>query len=331
MCLPRACLLFCLLHALSLSQVWCFSTQGPKICGLHGEGGRQWHAKRAMDQVRVVRARAQHKRTGQLRCSSRGSAPRGFGMPLKLTDRDSGRAVYLVSTMHYNPASILRVVQAVDELAQEKRLSAVVIESCPTRYGAWKKTRAVWRRAILTSEMQIAAERAKVAGVEFILGDQPIEELHRRCAEIFRQTLKDLASPLTGGWSTCSKDIFKAGKSVLSSITNSSPTSRLDPAMVIAAPVSIVRYSLAWLVGSPISVAGVCLSRSCSLFLARSLTLTSRSVPLLGRERVLLLVLDLSHSHSRAISPKAVATRVIHEMFRELGDRGFGVGFRVKG
>ena len=33
-------------------------------------------------------------------------------MPLKLTDRDSGREVYLVSTMHYNPASILRVVQA---------------------------------------------------------------------------------------------------------------------------------------------------------------------------------------------------------------------------
>ena len=263
--MPRACLFFCLLLALSLSQIWSFSTQGPKFRGLHGKGRRQWHDKRAMDQVCALRARAPHKRTGQLTCSSRGGAPRGFGMPLKLTDRDSGRAVYLVSTMHYNPASILRVVQAVDELAEEKRLGAVVIESCPTRYGVWKKTRAVWRRAILTSEMQIAAERAKVAGVELILGDQPIEELDRRCAEILRQTLKDLASPLTGGWATCAKDIFKAGKSALSSITNSSPTSRLDPAVIIAAPVSIVRYSLAWLVGSPIFVAGVCLSRFCSL------------------------------------------------------------------
>lgn len=240
-------------------------------------------------------------------------------MPLQLTDRESGRAVYLVSTMHYNPASILRVVKAVDELAEEKRLGAVVIESCPTRYGAWKKTRAVWRRAMLTSEMQIAAERAKVAGVELILGDQPIEELDRRCAEIFRHTLEDLASPLTGGWATCAKDIFKAGKSALSSITNSSPTSRLDPAMIIAAPVSIVRYSLAWLVGSPISVAGVCLSRPCSLSFSRALSLSLASA----------LSCSFLTSLTLAISPKVVATRVIHEVFGELGVGGFGIGFRV--
>ena len=85
----------------------------------------------------------------------------------------SGITVCLVLTMHYNPTSILRVVGTVDELAKQKRLGAVVIESCPTRYMQWKKTTAVWRRALMTSEMQIAAERAKVAGVEFVLGRRP--------------------------------------------------------------------------------------------------------------------------------------------------------------
>ena len=64
-------------------------------------------------------------------------------MPLQLTDRESGIAVCLVSTMHYNPTSILRVVGTVDELAKQKRLGAVVIEPCPTRYVQWKKTTAV--------------------------------------------------------------------------------------------------------------------------------------------------------------------------------------------
>ena len=106
-------------------------------------------------------------------CSSRGSPSRGFGVPLQLTDRESGITVCLVSTMRYNPTSILRVVGTVDELAKQKRLGAVVIESCPTRYMQWKKTTAVWRRALMTSEMQIAAERAKVAGVEYVLGRRP--------------------------------------------------------------------------------------------------------------------------------------------------------------
>ena len=43
----------------------------------------------------------------------------------------------------------------------------------------------------------------------------------------------------------------------LTSITKPSRTTQMDPAVFIAAPVSIVRYQLAWLVGSPISFAGV--------------------------------------------------------------------------
>ena len=174
---------------------------------------------------------------------------------LILTDKETGTRVCLVSTMHYNPASIMRVVDTVDALAAERRLAAVVIESCSTRYGEWKHQPALWRRAILTSEMQIAAERAKVAGVEFILGDQPIEELVARTNEIFLITLKDLSSPLDGGWVRCAEDIFKAGESVLSSfsVSPSAPTS-FDLAILLAAPISIIRYALAWVVGSPLAV-----------------------------------------------------------------------------
>ena len=166
-----------LLALLSFAQTWSFSTQGPLF--VHGGGGlslaQAWSAS-PHGSILAHGGLGVHRRataSHQVTCSSRGSPPRGFGVPLQLTDRESGITVCLVSTMHYNPTSILRVVGTVDELAKQKRLGAVVIESCPTRYMQWKKTTAVWRRALMTSEMQIAAERAKVAGVEFVLGRRP--------------------------------------------------------------------------------------------------------------------------------------------------------------
>jgi hypothetical protein len=183
-------------------------------------------------------------------------------------DEASGVCVCVVATMHYNPASIARVVNTVDTLAEDKTLASVIIELCPTRYSSWKTQPALWRRALLTSEMQIAAERAKLAGVEFILGDQPIEQLSKRTSEIFMETVKDLASPLDGGWLRCAKDIARAGRSVLPSQPSNVSSKifsfrsrldlrQLDLAIIAAAPVSIVRYALAWVVGSPLSIVAV--------------------------------------------------------------------------
>ena len=185
------------------------------------------------------------------------------------TEESTGRTVCLVSTMHYNPASIVRVVDTVDSLAYDNRLGPVVIELCPSRYLNWKKQDNKLRRVLLTSEMQIAAERAKLAGVDFILGDQPIELLGKRTAQVFRETVRDLASPLGGGWLRCGRDIARASRSVLSLPSSASPGSflsylrsrldlrKLDVPVIAAAPVSIVRYALAWVVDSPLSVVAV--------------------------------------------------------------------------
>ena len=74
------------------------------------------------------RATASH----QVTCSSRGSPPEGFGVPLQLTDRESGITVCLVSTMRYNPTSILRVVGTVDmgELAPASPRQCTLCSAC---------------------------------------------------------------------------------------------------------------------------------------------------------------------------------------------------------
>lgn len=203
-----------------------------------------------------------------------------FAMPNRgivlATEETTNRTVCLVSTMHYNPASIARVVETVDTLACDNQLGPVVVELCPSRYTNWKKQSNILRRVLLTSEMQIAAERAKLAGVDFILGDQPIELLGERTAEIFHQTVKDLVTPV-GGWSRCAYDIARALRSVLSLPPGTTPRSfmsslqsrldlrMLDVAVLAGAPVSILRYSLAWVVGSPLSVVTVGLASDCRI------------------------------------------------------------------
>ena len=78
-------------------------------------------------------------------CSSRGSPSRGFGVPLQLTDRESGITVCLVSTMRYNPTSILRVVGTVDD--SKFKANAVNEEDsgrdCATTRG-WRKGWGGW-------------------------------------------------------------------------------------------------------------------------------------------------------------------------------------------
>ena len=177
-------------------------------------------------------------------------------------DKDSPACdVYLVGTMHYNPVSIQRVADTVDALAQADGLSAVVIESCATRYEKWKDSGAdSMQRRFLLSEMQVATDRAKAAGVELILGDQPIEDLGKRTKILLQETLRDLGSPQTGGWARCAEDVWKAGRVAFPSVPSCASFTGLglrdilDPPLLAGAPVSLFRYPLAWFVRAPVSM-----------------------------------------------------------------------------
>lgn len=114
-----------------------------------------------------------------------------------LSIRVDERDVYLVGTMHYNPVSLQRVGDTIDAVAGSGTLSSVVIESCASRYEKWKDVSPdSLSRRVLESEMQVACDRAKAAGVELILGDQPIEDVGTRTKELFNDTVRDLLSPL---------------------------------------------------------------------------------------------------------------------------------------
>ncbi len=61
-------------------------------------------------------------------------------------------------------------------------------------------------------------KRAKVAGVSLILGDQAIEDVSARTQVLFKETIRDLATPLQGGWTRCVEDLrtgLKLGKDLL--------------------------------------------------------------------------------------------------------------------
>ena len=90
-----------------------------------------------------------------------------------------------------------RVGSLVDQLAQDGRLSSVVIESCATRYAAWKdQSPTSLQRRLLESEMQVAADRAAAAGAELILGDQSIEDVGERTRVLLKDTVTDLCTPV---------------------------------------------------------------------------------------------------------------------------------------
>mmetsp|Transcript_52773 Transcript_52773/g.77272 ORF Transcript_52773/g.77272 Transcript_52773/m.77272 type:complete len:386 (+) Transcript_52773:73-1230(+) len=192
-----------------------------------------------------------------LRCMAQLPERNVLTMQVKIDN--SLRDVYLVGTMHYNPVSLQRVGDTVDALAETNSLSSVVIESCAARYAKWKDASPTsMQRRFLLSEMQVASDRAKVAGVELILGDQSIEDLGARTKVLLKETVVDLASPLQGGWGRCAEDVWKAGTTAFPSTPSSASFSGLglrdlfDPALMAAAPVSLLRYPLAWLYRSPL-------------------------------------------------------------------------------
>jgi len=172
---------------------------------------------------------------------------------LKVNDAVTGAPVYLVGAMHYNPVSIRRTRLTVQELANSGELSAVVIESCASRWNS-TLSQPTWVRSVLQSEMGAAAKLAQENGAELVLGDQPIEETSEDMSNTLKQTVEDLKSPLTGGWRRIAADVVRAGTSALAPRKDGyglGAQDILDPALIAATPVTFLRYPLAWLIRAP--------------------------------------------------------------------------------
>ena len=177
---------------------------------------------------------------------------------LEFVEPTTNVSVILVGAMHYNPTSISLTADTVSKLASVGKLGSVIIESCETR---WNRTQTIQStdtgkalKNLLNNEMRTASDIASNYKLPVILGDQCINETNKRIGAAAKQTIMDLLSPFAGGWARLYNDVAQA--SVLSLPSGPDylgPTDFLDSRLLLAAPVSLFRYPLAFLVKAPIT------------------------------------------------------------------------------
>lgn len=168
----------------------------------------------------------------------------------------TGVTVRLIGTMHYNPSSIRKVTQTINQLGSSNNLGAVVLESCDRR---WNKTltnqpQSTFLRSLLDNEMQAASEAGRQFNAPVILADQNINITNTRMKETFLETVKDIA--------TLRIDRIVADLRRVTPIVFTPPIDSLrvgqlniadflDPTLLIGLPISLLRYPLAIIIKSP--------------------------------------------------------------------------------
>lgn len=179
---------------------------------------------------------------------------------LTFPDARTGITVHLVGSMHYNPYSIAKASSIVRSYGEAGSLGSVVVEQCPAR---WEKVtelhpRGTVLRAVLDNEMQAAAEAGEAFGTDVVLGDEKIETVDARVKEAFLETAKDLANPLGGGWAAIASDIRTAYSEAIDPARGEkdgvylSALDLLDPKLLLASPLSFLRYPLAIVIKAPL-------------------------------------------------------------------------------
>ena len=172
---------------------------------------------------------------------------------IEFKEPTTGVTVKLVGCMHYNPASIQLTTKTIQELAEQDRLGAVIIESCDIR---WEKTVALPEniQKLLQSEMKAACELAMdVYQRPVVLGDQRINITVDTLGQGLKETFVDLVTPWNGGWNRLVSNVTAAKDEAL-------PTGDgylnlfafFDPQLLLAAPVSLIIYPLSYLFRSPL-------------------------------------------------------------------------------
>lgn len=163
--------------------------------------------------------------------------------------------VVLVGSMHYNPTSIRLASQTVQQLGQQNRLGSVLIESCDLR---WNKTLELYAtkpflKSILGNEMRAAQEQAFAFNQPVVLGDQRINITTAAMKESFKQTILDLVTP-PSGWRRFKEEFDDAWEDAVPNGDSQylSPLAFFDPRLLLALPVSLVKYPLSFLVRDPL-------------------------------------------------------------------------------
>lgn len=170
---------------------------------------------------------------------------------LEFVEPTTGVTVRLVGAMHYNPVSIGLARTTIKELAEEDRLGSVVIESCDLRWETTMEADPLVQKLLL-SEMRAAHDLALEYKCPLVLGDQRINVTTSSMGNGFKETFRDLAKPLSG-WNSFWMKVTEArrqavplGDGYLNSLAF------LDPKLLAAAPVALVKYPLSFIIKSPI-------------------------------------------------------------------------------
>ena len=177
---------------------------------------------------------------------------------IKFQEPKTNTTVVLIGTMHYNPQSIATVTNTVQNLANEKSLVSVLVESCDVRWNTTmellKTKRGQIFEPVLMSEMKAASDVAMKNNIPVVLGDQRINVTGDMLGETFRETFVELANPFGGGWGRLINEFQQKAEIALPSGDGYlNARSILDPRLLIAAPVSFAKYPLSFLARNPIS------------------------------------------------------------------------------
>lgn len=171
---------------------------------------------------------------------------------LEFQEPTTGVNVKLVGSMHYNPASIELAEKTIRELAERDRLGSVVIESCDLRWNTTAELSPLLQ-SLLQSEMRAAHDLALMYRRPVVLGDQRINVTVDRLRSGAQETVLDLVDPVTG-WKRLFHNVSRAREEALpfgSEYLNA--FAFLDPKLLLASPVSFLKYPLSYAAKSPIA------------------------------------------------------------------------------
>ena len=190
---------------------------------------------------------------------------------LRMRDATTKQEIALVGTVHYNPASVERSKEEVTlSLDRNEKVGAVVVESCASRWGRSLELSPPGSliAKLTQSEMQSAAGVALQSNVPIMLGDADAGAFLPRVKELGKQTVRELADPLSGGWASVYRDFARTlpgtlfpddvAKSDLL-LEGEEPIGLQDFArkeVLIGFLFSLVRYPLAFALKAPLPFAG---------------------------------------------------------------------------
>mmetsp|Transcript_14507 Transcript_14507/g.16636 ORF Transcript_14507/g.16636 Transcript_14507/m.16636 type:complete len:368 (-) Transcript_14507:152-1255(-) len=174
---------------------------------------------------------------------------------LEFTEPQTGTTVVLVGAMHYNPSSVKLASDTVKELGENDQLGTVIVESCETR---WNKTEELYQekpflKTFLSNEMRTASDMALSFNRPVVLGDQNITLTGESLKASLRDTIGDLATP-GKGWKRLYENIRKGLEetAILGGEGYLTTNALLDPKLILALPVSLIKYPISFLVRDPI-------------------------------------------------------------------------------